>query len=62
MRQGKGRPPLSSSVPGFLKRLKRLMPALQQENLSKGEAARTLNVSRRSLRRYMEWLEQEQRQ
>ena len=50
-----GRPRLGDQ-PDFYERLYEVMPALRDGTISKGEAARLLGISHRSLNRYLEHL------
>jgi len=47
-----GRPRLDAR-PGFSEAFARILPALLERKISKGEAARKLGISPRSLRRYL---------
>ena len=51
-----GRPRLDRS-PEFSEAFARILPALSEGKMSKGEAARRLGISRRSLTRYLQLAE-----
>ena len=52
-RRKRGRPRLGD-CPDFYERLYEVLPALRDGGMSKGEAARQLGISHRSLNRYLE--------